>query len=171
MNTLSSLLKFIGNHISVDYMYPVGSYYETSDTGFNPNTAWGGTWVQDSVGRVTVAQDTNDTAFATVSGTGGSKYIQAHTHSHSNPSVAGNGTHTHNIHIASPSNTGTLSTDQLQYGRPSGSAYTNDNSVRSSGWHTHTLSGGGVGGVNNVTTGTSGNLQPYIVVVRWHRTA
>ena len=24
--------------------YPVGSYYETSDTTFNPNTAWGGTW-------------------------------------------------------------------------------------------------------------------------------
>ena len=28
-----------------------------------------------------------------------------------------------------------------------------------------------VAGVNNVTTGDSGNLQPYIVVRRWHRTA
>ena len=24
--------------------YPVGTYYETSDTKFNPNKAWGGTW-------------------------------------------------------------------------------------------------------------------------------
>ena len=29
---------------SVDMIYPVGSYYETSDTTFDPNTAWGGTW-------------------------------------------------------------------------------------------------------------------------------
>lgn len=29
----------------VDMIYPVGSYYETSDTTFDPNTAWGGTWV------------------------------------------------------------------------------------------------------------------------------
>lgn len=28
----------------VDMFYPVGSYYETSDASFNPNTAWGGTW-------------------------------------------------------------------------------------------------------------------------------
>lgn len=36
-------------------MYPVGSYYETSDSTFDPNTAWGGTWVQDTTGRVLVA--------------------------------------------------------------------------------------------------------------------
>lgn len=28
--------------------YPIGSYYETSDMSFNPNTAWGGTWVLDT---------------------------------------------------------------------------------------------------------------------------
>ena len=28
--------------------YPVGSYYETSDANFNPNTAWGGTWVLET---------------------------------------------------------------------------------------------------------------------------
>lgn len=28
--------------------YPVGSYYETSDTTFDPNIAWGGTWVEDT---------------------------------------------------------------------------------------------------------------------------
>ena len=27
-----------------DFIHPVGSYYETSDTSFDPNTTWGGTW-------------------------------------------------------------------------------------------------------------------------------
>ena len=30
----------------LDLFYPVGSYYETQDSTFNPNTAWGGTWQQ-----------------------------------------------------------------------------------------------------------------------------
>ena len=28
----------------LNLFYPVGSYYETSDAEFNPNTSWGGTW-------------------------------------------------------------------------------------------------------------------------------
>jgi hypothetical protein len=34
----------------IGIFYPVGSYYETSDTSFDPNTAWGGTWVQEIAG-------------------------------------------------------------------------------------------------------------------------
>lgn len=36
-------------------MYPVGSYYETSDTSFNPNTAWGGTWTREDDGTTLVS--------------------------------------------------------------------------------------------------------------------
>lgn len=50
--------------------YPVGSYYETSDENFDPNTAWGGTWVEDTQGRVTVAQ-TASGSFNTIGATGG----------------------------------------------------------------------------------------------------
>lgn len=53
----------------LDKFYPVGSYYETSDSSFNPNTAWGGTWVEDTAGRVLVAMDTG--TFTTVGATGG----------------------------------------------------------------------------------------------------
>jgi hypothetical protein len=28
----------------IDTIYPVGSYYYTSDTSFDPNIAWGGEW-------------------------------------------------------------------------------------------------------------------------------
>lgn len=57
----------------IDVLYPVGCYFETSDTTFDPNVSWGGTWVEDSVGKVTVSQDTNDTDFDTIGETGGNK--------------------------------------------------------------------------------------------------
>lgn len=40
----------------LDLFYPVGSYYETSNTSFNPNTSWGGTWVEESDGTVLVSE-------------------------------------------------------------------------------------------------------------------
>lgn len=39
----------------LDVMYPVGSYYETSNTSFNPNTAWGGTWIREDDGTTLVS--------------------------------------------------------------------------------------------------------------------
>ena len=49
-----------------DIFYPIGSYYETSDTSFNPNNAhsWYGTWVEDTKGQVLVSR--NNGTFATV---------------------------------------------------------------------------------------------------------
>lgn len=38
----------------IDKIYPIGSYYETSNAGFDPNDEWGGTWVKDTNGYVTV---------------------------------------------------------------------------------------------------------------------
>lgn len=159
--------------IGLDYsilfnaLYPVGSYYETSNTSFDPNVSWSGTWELDSAGKVTVARDVNDADFDTIGETGGSKYIQAHTHSFTQPKIPN---HTHNLKVASPNNTGTLSTSQIQYGKPTGTNYTNDNAVSSSGGG-GSCTGGSVGAVSGTTTGTSGNLQPYVVVNRWHRTA
>lgn len=40
----------------LNLFYPVGSYYETSDTNFDPNIKWGGTWVQDTKGQVMVSK-------------------------------------------------------------------------------------------------------------------
>lgn len=35
----------------LDTFYPVGSYYETSDTSFDPNVSFGGTWSLVTAGR------------------------------------------------------------------------------------------------------------------------
>lgn len=39
----------------LDLIHPVGSYYETSNASFNPNTAWGGTWVREDDGTALVS--------------------------------------------------------------------------------------------------------------------
>lgn len=133
----------------LNLMYPVGSYYETSDATFNPNTAWGGTWVEDSKGRVTVGQNTNDTSFDTIGETGGSK-----TDNLSNAYAK--------VGRASSS----LST--ISYKAHAGSGATFDRTLQG---------GGGIDGtvVNASDTsdlgGSVSTLQPYIVVKRWHRTA
>ena len=43
----------------INMFYPVGSYYETSDTSFNPNITWGGTWVLETEGQVHVSAGEN----------------------------------------------------------------------------------------------------------------
>lgn len=40
----------------IDIIYPVGTYYETTNNNFNPNTAWAGTtWTKITDGRVLIA--------------------------------------------------------------------------------------------------------------------
>lgn len=130
----------------LDFIYPVGSYYETSDTSFNPNTAWGGTWLEDTKGRVTVALDSEDTDFDTINEIGGSKYLQAHTHDYLK---------WYNQPISYDRGTGAHFQGSLEV----------NNGNKNSSQNMKT------GGVSNITTGNSGNLQPYVVVKRWHRTA
>lgn len=47
------------NGIDLDLLnmfYPVGSYYETSDSTFDPNVKWGGTWEQMYDGTVLISE-------------------------------------------------------------------------------------------------------------------
>lgn len=64
--------------INVDLVYPIGSIYMTTST-VSPAVLFGGTWERIK-GRCIVGVDENDTDFATVSKTGGSKYLQKHRH-------------------------------------------------------------------------------------------
>lgn len=44
----------------LNYIYPVGSYYETSDADFDPNTAWGGTWTSEQIEDDYVVDEINN---------------------------------------------------------------------------------------------------------------
>ena len=166
----------------IDVFYPVGSYYETSDASFDPNTAWGGTWAKDSAGRVTVAIDTKDAALDTIGETGGSKFIQAHTHTLSNH-THGLNNHTHYMQHQHPAityrnNAAGGSARRTPYGYDAGQG---DGSL-TTGWGSRDYTDGNNGNttgpsaantsdVQGASTGNAGNMQPYIVVNRWHRTA
>lgn len=136
----NNFVAVTGGASIIDIFYPVGSYYETSDTSFDPNVSWGGTWVEDSAGRVTVSQDSG--TFITVGSTGGE---EEHT-----LTVAEMPRHRHYGGVRWSTEAGA----SFLYGSNGtglGSQY--DSSV---GW-------AGNGNAHN-------NLQPYIVVKRWHRT-
>lgn len=123
-------------------VWPVGSIY-ISVINVNPSEYFGGAWESFGTGRCLVGVDASQAEFNTVMKTGGSKYLQKHTH------------------------TTTLATYN-----PSGAGwyYIGWLGVNSQGVNQHTF-GVKTGGVNDVTTGDSGNLQPYITVYMWRRTS
>lgn len=131
--------KLINIRDFLNVFYPVGSYYETSDTSFNPNTTWGGTWVEDTAGRTTVAYDSTQTEFDTIGETGGEK-----THTLTRAEMPD---HAHGI----ATNGGSGISVGYNYQSPGG-------------WNSAFCEHAGGDQPHN-------NLQPYIVVKRWHRTA
>ena len=40
----------------LDFFYPIGSYYETSNSNFDPNKEWGGTWERITDGSVLISE-------------------------------------------------------------------------------------------------------------------
>lgn len=48
----------------INILRPIGSYYDTSDANFDPNTAWCGTWTLENDGTVLVSKSNkSDSAF------------------------------------------------------------------------------------------------------------
>lgn len=77
----------------LDLFYPVGSYYETSNSSFDPNTAWGGTWVLEAAGNVHIGAGTG----YALGSTGGASTVTltdaqiAHGHGFTNPAYKATG--------------------------------------------------------------------------------
>lgn len=179
----------------LDSIYPIGSVY-ISINHTNPGTIFGGTWERFGNGKVLVGVDENDTDFSTVEHSGGEKEhalttaeMPSHSHGLNNHTHSLNN-HTHNL--------GTLTTSQHEGHRhatyrtqnaASGTARyaaqysaNNPGETELGGQHTHTISGTtqgnngstGVSSGNTTATGSGeshNNLQPYITVYMWLRTA
>lgn len=125
----------------IDLIWPVGSYYETSDDSFDPNISWGGTWELDSQGKITISQDTADDDFNALGKTGGSK-----THTQTLEELA---PHVHGIK-ANTNENATSGAGRWPW-------------VNYNGINRYTESAG-EGQPMDI-------MNPYIVVKRWHRTA
>jgi hypothetical protein len=135
-------------------LYPVGSIYVNATVDTNPASLLGfGTWVAFGDGRVLVGQNTSDTVFDTLGETGGSKDAIVVSHTHTATDLG----HSHGI----PSHNGWANGDNLDGTADGG--YRNDKTSRT-----------GYANISVSTTGSSGtnaNLQPYVVVKMWKRTA
>jgi hypothetical protein len=148
---------------ALQLLHPVGSVYINATNNTNPGTLFGfGTWTAFGAGRVPVGFDSTDPLFDSAEETGGSKnaIVVAHTHEvNISTDTAGNHVHQYYHQNVAASSGGGQATP-----RDSGSAY----NTSAAGAHTHNVSG------TTASTGssaTNANLQPYITVFMWKRTA
>ena len=178
----------------IDKIYPIGSYYETSDDSFNPNTAWGGTWVEETDGSVLIAQGKNyNGSLATVGKTVGQDDFQlsigqipghSHTYQKSN-ATSGSHTltiqeipsHAHIMRVRPASYPGDYWGDPSMTDANAGGARDGGNTTYTGGskGHTHPIN---FTSTNTGTAGASASNQSRVsvvqkskVVCRWHRTA
>lgn len=166
-----------------DFIHPVGSYYETSDTSFNPNNTWGGTWVLETAGQVHVSAGTGYSVSgalnnrsdggATTSATGSHTLTASEIPAHTHGSKTLTGTINMRYGAVTGGDSGIIgSTDTTWSGSHAIVSTTTQSNpkyhhVTVTATHEHNSVGGG-GGHNH---GSVSTMQPYIVVNRWHRTA
>lgn len=141
-----SFTTLTGVTATIANAYPVGSLYMNATNSTNPATLLGfGTWSSFGAGRVLIGIDSSDTDFDTAEETGGSK-----THT---LSVAELPAHTHTISGNISRSGFSFEHHQFNSRMPGENFDTNP-----------TVSNTGSGSAHN-------NVQPYIVVYMWKRTA
>lgn len=155
-------------------LFPVGSIYVNATNSTNPGTLLGfGTWVAFGAGRVMVGIDAGDTSFDTAEETGGSKDAITVSHSHTSGTLSAVATTTLSGNVglralaASVGASGvfTATSDGLYY--VNGASY-GTTRVSMDANHGHSMTGSTD---TSGSSGTNANLQPYIVVYMWKRTA
>lgn len=128
----------------IDNFYPVGSIYQSTSPA-NPSTFMGGTWERFGNGRVLVGVNESDSDFNIVNKTGGEK-----THTLTVNEIP---SHSHGQNVSAGTGSGPAIRRDYQ-GDGTGAAYPQGISTQNAGG----------GQAHN-------NLQPYITVYMWRRTA
>lgn len=145
-------------------LYPVGSIYINAGVTTDPATLLGfGTWTAFGAGRVMVGLNGSDALFDALEETGGSKdaTVVSHTHTGTTSTAAAH------QHSSPDGNQFITSTSGAIYGGGGSSLYSSGSSLtQAAGAHNHTFTTDSAG-----SSGTNANLQPYITVAMWKRTA
>jgi hypothetical protein len=141
--------------------YPVGSIYINASSSTNPSALLGfGTWEAFGAGRVMVGFNGSDALFDTLEETGGSKDAVVVSHTHT-ATVTDPG-HAHNARTRGiTANQDTPPQGYTRTGSAEGEFISNETATT------------GITVANSTTgvSGTNANLQPYITVRMWKRTA
>lgn len=172
-------------------LYPVGSIYTNATNNTNPATLLGvGTWVAFGAGRVPVGFDAGNALFNTAEETGGSYDATLVSHNHNGTTGNENQNHTHGFsgntsgvgdHAHAINRYTATGSAQNGFGGGDNGVFAATNYTGNAGAHSHSFSGN-TGGISNnhqhdFTTSTNGssatnaNVQPYITVFMWKRTA
>lgn len=139
-------------------LYPVGSIYINASSATNPATLMGfGTWEAFGTGKVMVGIDSADTLFDTLEETGGSKDAVVVSHTHT-ATVTDPG-HSHSGNFLFHGGGDYFRADAAQ------SFVTKGSSTPSAS------TGITVANSNTGVSGTNANVQPFVVVKMWKRTA
>jgi len=185
-HTASQITDFLNK------VYPIGAIY-MSVVNTSPATLFGGTWSAFGAGRTLVGFDSGQTEFNASEKTGGAKtHVLTESEMPSHTHVQNSHNHTQNAHShgASTDTTG-AHTHGVRYDFDGGSGtnrYTVDilntpygtTQTGSSGDHSHVVTINNATAINQASTATNqntggggahNNLQPYITVYMWKRTA
>jgi hypothetical protein len=166
-STLLSTTAFV--QAAMAALHPVGSIYINATVSTNPGTLLGfGTWTAFGAGRVMVGLDAGDALFDTAEETGGSKdaIVVSHTHTGTTNGQSNDHTHSTTFNQTSKSNN---STPYILSNPSIGENLNGQVSLTTSGTsadHNHTFTTASTG-----VSGTNANVQPYITVRMWKRTA
>jgi hypothetical protein len=161
--------------IAIQALYPVGSVYINATNNTNPGTLFGfGTWTAFGAGRVPVGFNAADPLFDTAEETGGSKNAVVVSHTHTGTTAAsGSASGTLNSGFLSDfgnftAASGVFSLSESYANRSQGAGGTGSSGLATLTipTHTHTITTDSSG-----SSGTNANLQPYITVYMWKRTA
>jgi hypothetical protein len=144
-------------------IYPIGSIYINAAVSTNPATLLGfGTWTAFGAGKVIVGLDSADALFDTLEETGGSKDAITVSHTHTATSTVTDTGHTHTS-VGNGAYNGLGTGNAMGVGQYIGSGFaTNSNTTGITVATTNASTG---------SSGTNANVQPYIVVKMWKRTA
>lgn len=149
----------VGGQTLIDKIYPVGSIYISTSASFNPQTAWGGTWKKTADGRCLIGA--NDTY--KLGSTGGS---ETHTHTTQNHTLTVNEMPPHNHNNNARINW----FDALGHGLL-GNGWVANTNIRVDAGANYTSTVGGGAAHSHGNTGSASNMQPYLAVYIWERTA
>lgn len=136
----------LGGKSLIDRIYPVGSIYISTSSTFNPQTAWGGTWKKTADGRCLIGANST----YPLGSTGGN---EKHTHNCGNL-IAKIGPYGDNLTVNIRPTSAWASDWTYQFTRATQERKDNNYAVRVQG-----------------TTDEASNMQPYLAVYIWERTA
>ena len=141
----------LGGKELIDRIYPVGSIYISTSSTFNPQNVWGGTWKKTADGRCLIGA--NDTYPLGSTGGEAAHYLTGNEmppHVHSGGKV-------YNYNL---SNTGIAASSIDKYGQQF--LWIDQSSSSASTIFSTNAEGGGA---------SHNNMQPYLAVYIWERTA